>query len=290
MNIVKWFCAVLLMVAMPLLHAEIRVQDYSGAELVLEKPATRLIALSPHIVENIFAAGAGDLLVGVVEHSDFPQQALQLPKIGGFASLNREALLALQPDLVIAWKTGNGEEMINQVRDLGIPVYIDEPQELRDIARSIAAIGQLTNRQNPANRAATEFVKKLNQLQFAHTDVSQISVLYQIWHSPIQTVNNDHIISKVINLCGGYNAFGDAIPAAPVINRETIIARDPEIIIASGVGETRPEWLNEWRQWPTLTAIKNNHLYHIPPDILQRHTPRILQGAEMMCAQIDSLR
>ncbi len=273
-----------------LVAGEIRLKDYTGEELLLDKPATRVVALSPHIVENVFAAGAGDFLVGVVEHSDFPEQALSLPKVGGFAGLNREVLLALKPDLVIAWKSGNGAEMINQVKELGIPVFIDEPTAMADIAASMRAIGKLTDREQAANHAARKFLTKLAQLEMAHTDLSQISVLYQIWHSPIQTVNKDHLISKIISLCGGYNAFGDAIPVAPVINRETVIARNPDIIIASGIGEERPEWLDFWKQWPSLNAVKNNDLYHIPPDYLQRHTPRVLQGAEMMCEHIDRLR
>ena len=269
---------------------EIRVTDYSGKDVVLTQPASRIIALSPHVTENIFAAGAGDLLVGAVEYSDYPVQAKAITRIGSFASLNREALLALKPDLVIAWGSGNGEAMIQQIRDLGIPVFTDEPQDLKDIARSLRVIGQLSGREKTANLAANKFLHQLNMLQSQFSQQKTVSVFYQIWHSPIQTVNQDHIITKVIELCGGRNAFGDAIPAAPIINRETVIARDPEIIIASGDSEKRPTWLDHWQQWPSLQAVRNDFLFVVPPDYLQRHTPRILVGVEMVCKQLEMVR
>ncbi len=270
--------------------AEIRVTDYLDNELVLTQPAKRIVALSPHITENIFAAGAGDLLVGTVEYSDYPAAAKALPHVGSFASLNREALLSLNPDLVIAWSSGNGEAMIAQVKSLGIPVFVDEPQQMEDVARSLQAIGIVSDRKQSANTAAKKYLSALAELRKHYQRQSTVTVLYQIWHSPIQTVNNDHIISQVMRLCGGTNIFGDAISAAPIINRETVIDRNPDVIIASGIGQERPTWLDTWRQWPSLKAVKNEHLFFIAPDFLQRHTPRILSGAQQMCEQLQSVR
>ena len=84
--------------------------------------------------------------------------------------------------------------------------------------------------------------------------------------------------------------MGDAPTLAPKISLEAVLARDPQVIIASGMGEARPDWLDDWKKWPRLTAVINNNLYFVPPDIIQRHTVRLLQGAEMMCNHLQAAR
>jgi iron complex transport system substrate-binding protein len=115
-------------------------------------------------------------------------------------------------------------------------------------------------------------------------------VFYQVWDDPLFTINDTHLISDVIRLCGGHNIFSDAIPLVPKISVEMVVRRDPQVIIASGMGEERPEWLDDWRKWKSLQAIQNNQLYFIHPDLLQRHTLRILSGTEQMCAFLDQAR
>lgn len=270
--------------------AGVQVTDYSGRTVRLEKPAKRIVALAPHIVENLFSAGAGDTLVGAVDYCDYPPEATKVPKVGAISSHSMEAILALKPDLVIGWNSGHGARSLEKLEQLNIPVYHSNPQKLEDVARSIDDYGHLTGHDQYAREQAEYYLEQLETLRAANRDKPAVSVLYQVWNAPLQTLNDEHIISDLIHLCGGANAFGDLPVLAPKLSVESVIARDPQVIVASGMGEERPDWLDEWQQWPSLTAVKNGNLFFIPPDIIQRHTIRILQGADQMCLHLDTAR
>lgn len=266
------------------------VHDFLTREVKLEQPAKRIIALAPHIVENLYSAGAGKYLVGAVEHCDYPAAARTLPKVGAISHFSLEAILELQPDLVIVWDSGYGAKMLNKLDQLKIKTYASNPKTLPDIAKSIRDYGKLAATQGQAEAAAQQYSKRLKKLAQAYRKQSAVSVLYQVWDNPIQTLNDKHLISDVIRLCGGTNAFGDAPTLAPKISVESVISRDPQVIIASGMGEERPQWLQNWKQWPVLDAVKTNNLYFIPPDLIQRHTVRILEGAKLMCEHLQAAR
>ena len=271
-------------------RADIQVTDYLGRTVQLAQPASRIIALAPHIVENVYSAGAGDKLIAAVNYSDYPPEARELPQLGGYQSLSLEAIVARQPDLVLAWGSGNGDTLIRQLERLGVTVYVNEPRTLEDVARSVREIGTLAGTQAVADRAADQFLERMDLLRSQYREATPVSVLYQVWNQPLQTLNGEHLVSDVIRLCGGRNAYADAEPIAPKINMESVLERDPQAIVASGMGEERPEWLNDWRQWPGLTAVRHNNLFFVPPDIIQRHTLRILEGAALFCRHIDTAR
>lgn len=271
-------------------RAEISVTDYLGRTVTLEKPAQRIIALAPHIVENLYSAGAGDRLVGAVDHCDYPEEAKKIPRVGAISAYSLEAIVALKPDLVVMWNSGLGGKNLPKFLELGLTVYASDPKTLDDIPRSIRDYGILTGRQKAAEKAAADFTERLQRLREQHRGQRPLSVLYQVWNQPLQTLNDEHIISDLIRLCGGTNAFGDAPTIAPKISVESVIARDPQVIIASGMGEEKPEWLDDWKKYPGLTAVKNGNLYFVPPDIIQRHTVRMLQGAQQVCKALDEAR
>ena len=150
--------------------------------------------------------------------------------------------------------------------------------------------GELAGTEEIAGPAADAWLDRLNALREGYRDQRQVSVLYQVWNDPLQTLNGDHLISDVIEACGGRNAFADALVLAPKISIESVLKRDPDAIIASGMGETRPDWLNDWKAYPGLSAVRNGNLYHVPPDIIQRHTFRVLDGMEMICRDLDRVR
>ncbi len=270
--------------------AQITVIDYLDRRVELEKPAQRVVALAPHIVENVYAAGAGDTLVGAVDYCDYPPAARDIPRVGAISAYSLEAIVALKPDLVLVWSSGHGAKVLPRLIALGLPVYASDPGTLEDIPRSIRDFGTLTGNSAVAEQSAVRFETQLAQLKTRHEGQQPVSVLYQVWNQPLQTLNDAHLISDVIRLCGGRNIFGDAPTLAPRVSLEAVLTRNPDVIVASGMGEARPEWLDDWKKWPSLTAVKNNHLYFVPPDIIQRHTPRILQGAEMLCAHLVKSR
>jgi len=275
---------------LPAALAEIRVEDDLGRTLVLKEPAQRIVSLAPHITEVIFAAGAGEELVGAVSYSDYPPQAARIPRVGSYSSVSLEALVALQPDLVFAWRSGSGEEIVARLEALGVKVYVEEPRTLENVAHSLRMVGKLTGKQETANAAADQFLATLQQLRRTYSSREPVSVYYQIWNEPLLTLNDDHIISDVLRLCGGRNVFADAIPLVSRISAESVIRADPQVIIASGMGEARPEWLDAWRSWDSMQAVRDDQLYFVPPDILQRHTPRIVQGAKILCEHLQGAR
>jgi iron complex transport system substrate-binding protein len=270
--------------------AAITLVDNTGSEIVLAKPPQRIVSLAPHITELVFDIGAGDKLVGVVSHSDFPPAALDLPQVGSYKKVSYEIIAAMKPDLILAFGSGNGWEMINHLRALGFTVYVDEPKTITDIATTVKNFGVLTGTEAVATSKAQQFSKEAKALTEKYKDMNKVDVFYQVWDDPLFTINDTHLISDVIRLCGGKNIFSDAIPLVPKISVEMVVRRNPEVIIASGMGEERPEWLDDWRQWKSVNAVKNDQLYFIHPDLLQRHTLRILSGAEKMCAFVDQAR
>lgn len=269
--------------------AEIRMQDASGFQVVLDKPAQRVISLAPHLTEQVYSAGGGDKLIAAVDHSNYPEEALKLPRVGNYTKVNYELITALKPDLVLAFG-GNGHEMINRLRHLGLTVYVDEPRELEQVAELLEKLGAMLGTPGPAQAAAAVFRQRYSTLRARYRNQEKIPVFYQVWDEPLLTINDQHLISAVIRLCGGQNIFSDAIPMAPKVSVESVIRRNPAVIIASGHGEARPDWLDEWGKWPAITAVNQGHLYYIPPDLIQRHTLRILDAAEMMCRYLAQAR
>lgn len=266
------------------------VVDSSGQEIRLKQPAKKIVALAPHLTENAYTAGAGHLLLAVVDYSNYPPEARTLPRLGSAMTVSVETVLALQPDLVLAWGSGNNESVVRQLKRFGLPVYIDEPQTLEDVAKTIRDIGALAGTEEVAEQQAQQYLDSLAELRQRYTDAQTVDVFYQVWNDPLQTLNNEHIVSDVIELCGGHNIYGDAASLAPVINRESILNRDPDIIVASGRADERPQWLDEWLRWPGMSAVRNQHLYVVHADLIQRHTVRILDGAKIFCEHIEKAR
>lgn len=271
-------------------QANISVVDFSGKTIHLTEPAKRIIALAPHVVENVYSAGAGDYLVGVVSHSNYPADALKLPIVGGYEKTNHEKIIELNPDLIIGWETGNSHSSLKRLTDLGYTVYVDQPNNLQDVAKSIRDIGLLSGTSDHANKIADQYLLDLNQMRSRYKNATPLRVFYQVWDSPLYTINGKHIISDAINICGGINIYADEFAVSPVINIESLLERNPDIIIAGGMSSARPEWLDNWKAWPSLKAVINDNLFHVNPDHIQRHTARLLLGLESICTQLDQAR
>lgn len=270
--------------------AQLRIVDDDGRELELPGPAQRIVSLAPHVTELLFAAGAGDKVVGVVSYSDYPPQAQKLPQVGGYTQIDLEAVAALKPDLVVGWKSGNRNTHLDRLQALGIPLYLNEPRSLDAVAHSLQQFGRLAGTETVADAAAARFRERRAALAARYRERPPVRTFYQIWDRPLMTINDQHLIADVIRLCGGVNVFGTLDKLAPAIGVEAVVAADPEAIIASGMDANRPEWLNQWARWPHLQATSAGNLFFIPPELIQRHTPRILDGAERLCEQLEIAR
>ena len=265
------------------------VTDDRGTLIQLTQPASRIISLAPHTTELLFAAGAGDKIIGAVRYSYYPEAAKAIPTVGDTNNLDLELIVKLAPDLIVAWQS-NAQADTEVLRTLDIPIYVSEPVSLEAIALSIEALGVLSGSAATAKQASADFMARLTRLRVSYSGKPVVSAFYQFWHDPIFTINGDHIISAVMQLCGGRNIFSAMAVLSGQINAEAVIGANPEVILASAIDENRPPWLAYWQQWPELAAVRNGHLYYIPPDLIQRHTPRILDGAAMMCEFIDKAR
>ena len=286
----RYVVAALLTVVAQTGLGDIVVRDFAGRDVRLAAPAQRIVALAPHITENVFSAGAGDRLVGAVAYSDYPEQAKAVPRVGNFQSWSLESLVALQPDLVLLWSSGNGIDTLPVFDRLGIPVFVSEPRKLSDVADTIRKIGKLAGTRAVAEAEARRIEQTLATLGDEYRREQPVSVFYQIWNEPLQTVNGEHLISQLMALCGGYNVFADAPSLAPKINIESVLARDPDAIVASGMDTARPEWLDDWRGYPSLSAVRSGALFFIPPDHVQRPTARVLLGARELCRQLATVK
>lgn len=265
------------------------VIDDDGNRITLPAPAQRIVSLAPSMTELLFSLGAGEQLVGVMDYSDYPPEALTLPVVGRYDALDMERIVALQPDLIVAWRSGNPRGALNRLVALGFPVYVAEPDSLSSIGEHLARLGQLTGHAAQGTALNRQFSEQIQQLQTEFGDREAVSVFYQVWHSPMISVGGQELINDMIQLCGGDNIFAE-LPVGPKVNLEDVLARDPQVIIASGSSADAPAWLDEWLRWPQLDAVAGGHLYVIPPDLVQRHSLRALQGARQMCAHIDQAR
>lgn len=270
--------------------AEVRLTDDLGDLLILDGPATSVVSLAPNITEILFAIDAGSLVVGADEYSTWPEEAQRIPRISNHAATNYERILALAPDVVIAWHSGNSGPVIPRLRSLGLPVFVIEPRTLDEIADVTRRLGTLTGRVVEAERRAGEFEAELIRLREAYRHRAPVKVFYQIWNEPLMTLNGQHVVSDVLRLCGGVNVFEQAVPLVPYVNVEEVLKANPQVIIASGSDGERPAWLSMWQRWWTIDAVKNDHLYVVHPDLIQRHSLRIVEGAASICRHLDRAR
>lgn len=285
------FAAWVLAVGMPAASgAAVEVVDDTGKKLSLPRPAERIVSLAPHVTELLYAAGAGAHLIAAVEYSDYPAAARALPRLGNAGNLDVEAILALRPDLVVAWQSGNPRGQVEQLRRLGLPVFESEPRRLDDIPSNMERLGILAGTPTEAREAAARFRGRLSKLQQRYRNQRRLRVFYQVWNAPLITIGGAHVISDVLRVCGGDNVFARLSVLAPEVSVEAVLAANPDAIIASGAGPERPTWLDAWGRWPQLAAVKRGALYWVPPDLMHRHTPRLLDGAERVCEQLALLR
>ncbi|MCB1596375.1 MAG: cobalamin-binding protein [Gammaproteobacteria bacterium] len=269
-----------------------RVRGHAGSP---EGPAVRIVTLSPHLAELVYAAGAGRQLVGAVEYSDYPAAARQVPRVGDAFRVDLEAIAALRPDLILGWPSGNSQAVLDRLRRLGYRVVDLEPHTLDDIGRHIRLIGAAAGSAEIADRAAGDWDDGLAALRGRYGKLAPVRVFYQIAPQPLVTATGSHFIGEAIRLCGGTNVFEKLAALTPVISQEAVIAAAPEVIVAAdfepgpaSAADASP--LQMWRSWPGLPANSLDGLFVIDPDLLNVPGPRMVRGIAELCADIDAVR
>ena len=260
-------------------QAELKLHDDRGQLLRLKQPPQRIISLTPHITELLFAAGAGARIVGTSEYSDYPEVARRIPRIGG-ALLDLEAIAALRPDIIIAWADGSPPAQLQRLKQLGIPVYLSSQKRLDDIPVALERLGQLAGTGAIARSAAAQYRQELKRLRDTYSGRTKLRVFYQVWDEPLLTINGEHIISHAISTCGGENIFAQLPALTPSVSIENVLQADPDAIVASSQDGQRPARLSAWQRWPRLSAVHKNHLFIVHADWMDRPAPRILLVCE----------
>jgi iron complex transport system substrate-binding protein len=268
--------------------ASVSVTDDSHHTVALTAPAQRIVSLGPHATELLYAVGAGGKITGVIDYSDYPPEARKLPHVGSATAIDVERIVASKPDLVVIWGSGNLAAQVEKLRKLGIPVYDCEPHDFEAIATSFERLGRLTGNESGGNALATDFRARLAKLAAEYRDRTPVTVFYQIWSEPLMTLNDTHMASAVIRLCGGRNIFGNLQPIAPTVSVEAVLKADPQAIM-TGTG-SKEDPFAAWRRFPKMSAVANGNLVAIDSNLITRPGPRILQGTEAVCKSLDAIR
>lgn len=271
--------------------ASVTVLDDARHSVTLNKPAQRIISLAPHATELLFQAGAGHMIIAVSDYSDYPEAAKKIISIGSILATDLERLIALKPDLVVVWGTGNAKLLATKLRSHHVTVFESEPQDFETIASSLERLAHLAGTDATGKIAANNFRERLNSLtkkyQLKDTE-KPLSVFYQIWGKPLMTLNDQHLVSSAIRLCGGKNIFGTLKEISPTVSTEAVLAANPQVIITSS-GEQQDSLL-DWRHFPHINAVKKANLFTIKGDLLNRSGPRVLDGTETLCQVLAAAR
>ncbi len=252
-----------------------------------EKP-DRIVTLSPHLAELVFAVGAGDLLVGTVEYSDYPSQALSIARIGDAFRIDSEKLAALRPDLILAWPGGNPQTLIDALRDDGYAVLELAATGLGSVAVQLRRIGELTGHGERAARVADHYLAQVDRLRVENLHKPPLRVFYQVAERPLFTVGREQVISEVVSLCGGINIFGDLDSLAPVVSMEAGLLRNPQAILSAATGSGNP--LDIWLDYPAVAAVRLENLFLVDASLLARAGLRLVDGTAQVCRLLDQAR
>ncbi len=274
----------------PLAFAQISVTDDRGVLVQLSAPARRVIALSPHATELVFAAGGGPYIAATVDASDFPKAARTLPRIGAGLQPEPEQLLRLRPDLLIGWQASQ----FSTLHSLRIPSFLSAPKTLNDVPDTIEKLGVLLDTQEIARNRASSLRALLGTLEQAPRPTAPVRVFLQIGETPEYTLNRTHLLSQVIEACGGFNVFGSATAIAPKISAESVLAQRPELILLGRVGAPAQPTLDPATQqyWSRLNlpAAQAGHSYVMDSDVIYRPGPRLIEAAQAICSMIQQAR
>ncbi len=250
--------------------------------------ASRIVTLAPNLAELVFAAGAGDALVGVSAYSDYPPGVESLPAVGDAFTIDQERLALLRPDLLLAWESGTPGHIVDELRQAGYEVEIIRTRSLDDIASALIRIGTLAGTQRKAGEVAAEFAAALRKIGAANAGAEPIRVFYQVSSRPLYTVGREHYASELVSLCGGQNVFSDLVELAPAIDVEAVIDRNPEIMLAGD--DAGDDAFTEWQRWPAIAANQYGNRFLLPADELSRPTTRVLVAATAICEALRSGR
>jgi len=258
--------------------------DEMGRQVDIPSHPKRIISLAPNITETLFALGLAKEIVGVTVFSDYPESAMSKPKVGSFINISLEKVVSLSPDLIIGTADGNKKETVEQLGEMGFPVYVTNPCSLKEIFETILNIGRITGRGKRAKEVVCDLQQRINAVVSLTKNLKRPGVFFQIGINPVVTVGWNTLQNKLIELAGGLNVTGDVMIKYPRCSIEEVIVRKPDIIIVSSMkrGEYFPRVRDGWRKWENIPAVENDRIYIIESDLIDHSSPRIVDGLEKL--------
>ena len=247
----------------------------------------RIVSLAPHLTALAFDAGAGGTVVGTVEYSEYPPAAQAIPRVGNAFQVDLERVVSLGPDYVLAWESGTPPRTIAQLEQIGLEVVAIGTYRIADVATAIRRIGALAQTEQVAATAASDFERSLARFS-APLPGRRLEVFIQVDDRPLYTVNGAHIISEMVERCGGRNVFENLEQLAPVIGIEAVIAAQPQVILSTDDSVADPA--GDWSRWPQIPAVEHRNVYAVPADLVAQATSRVLEGLELVCRDLAEAR
>ncbi len=259
--------------------------------IVVPEAPLRIVSLAPGATEMLFSAGAGRQVIATVEYSDEPPAARKVPRIGDVAAVDMERLVALHPDVVVLWVAGGNPAQREKITTLHIPIYEQQVLRLADIPAAVRRLGVLAGTSAAADQAAQAMEARLAALTTAYGrhQGRRPSVLLQVWNRPIYTVGGQHLMSDALVLCGARNVFADLPEAGPIVDTESVIARDPDIIIAAAPTGEGAAWVADWKRLKSLSAVRGGRVVAFEDQALSRLGPSVIGATEALCRTLASL-
>lgn len=262
--------------------ASLQFKDEVGREVTISFPPKRIISLAPNITEILFSLGLDEEIVGVSIHCNFPERAKSKVRVGSYISIDFERIVSLNPDLVIATGAGNTRDMVERLRQLGYPTYVIFPKNFDGILRSIDHMGKVVDRQKEAMTIIQEMKTRRQGVIEMTQDLPRTKVFLQIGEAPLVTVGRGSFADDLIRLAGGENIAGREKGMYPRLGMEEILKRSPEVILISSMNPKGDyqRVIQEWARWKMIPAVKNGRIHLIDSDLIDRPSPRIIDGLE----------
>lgn len=250
--------------------------------------AKRVVSLAPHATELAYSAGLGDNLVAVSERSDYPPQADNLEKVANYQGIKVEKIIALQPDLILAWPAGNPPRELAKLEQFGFNIYYSKTKSLDSIATNIEQLSQYASDPSIGENNAKQYKEQLNALRLKYKDAEPVSYFYQLSEKPIITVAQGHWPSEVFEFCGGRNIFEDSASPYPQVGIEQVVLNKPQVIFTS---QHAIENGTMWQSWEEeIPAVAKNQIWSLNSDWINRPTTRTLQAIQQVCDYFDRVR
>ena len=259
-------------------------------KLTNDKSKPSIIALAPHIVEMLYDVGAGEQIIGTTAFADYPEQAKEIPRIGNYVRLQLERVIELQPDLIIAWKSGNPSDDLARLKQLGFNIIYSQPNTFSDIANEVRSFAKITGHAVQGEKVATKFEQALAQIKQNYQNKTEIIGFYELWSRPLTTVAKGSWPQQFLNICKVKNPFKQVLTPYPQISIEQVLPASVQLIIQPlSINQKEREAFN-WEDWSIIPAVANKQILQPDADAMHRMSLRSLTALKDLCATIDQTR